>query len=262
MSPSLACRILQLPDELLADIISRAAAPWPDSLDGALVSGLYGHRRALTLVCRRFYRLATPVLYSRLALTIGSVINSSQPRRSSEDPPATEDSLAILGDSPGGRAIICLHRTLAANPSLRGLCQDLTLDLTHVLWYDPTNAVLTSYAGHIVIWLDSTKRLHLYGRLGDRAISPIMLVLDIASRHMLGLERLAYTAQPSRASGYAANPDFDLCSSVAQFPALKELHMSGPPRTFVLDHWALWVRQFMNHVTQSTLEFLADTVAL
>ncbi len=238
MSPGPGCNILQLPEELLADIISAASASWPDNINGALVSRLYGHRWALTLVCRRFYRLATPVLYSRLALTMGWVVNDPQFRPSSDD-------LPIPRDSPGSRAIICLHRTLAANPSLRGLCQELTLDLADMQWCDPTDDFLHHYASDIVTWLGSTKRLHLHGGLGIRDISPIMMVLDIASTHMLGLERLAYTAvNPS----FGANPNFGLGGFVGRFPTLKELHLSGPPRTVVLSHSALWVRQSMDHI--------------
>ncbi len=250
--PGRGCHILQLPDELLADIISHVAAPWPDNVDRALVSRFHGHRWALTLVCRRFYRLATPVLYSRLALTIDWLVNSPQSRQSS-------DSLPIPRDSPGSRALICLHRTLAANPSLRGLCKDLILDLTDMQWCDPTDDSLDYYASDIVTWLGSTKRLHLHGGLGDHGIAPAMMVLDIASQHMLGLERLAYTAVNPSFRGY---PDFNLGGFVVRFPTLKELHMSGPPRSFILNHWVLWVRQFTNHIAQSTLEFLADTVAL
>ena len=245
MPPGPGCNILQLPDELLADIISDVAAPWPDNLDGAPVSGLYAHRWALTVVCRRFYRLATPVLYSRLALTIGWVVNNPQLRRSSEDLPAAGDRLASPRDSPGGRAIICLHRTLAANPSLRGLCKDLTLDLTAMQWCGPAGGFLDYYASDIATWLSNTKRLHLYGGLGNLNISPIMVVLDIASIHMPGLKRLAYTAQPSPNPGSEGNPNFDLRSFVVRFPNLKELHLAGPPRTFSLGYWSLWVRQFM-----------------
>ncbi len=239
MSPGPGCNNLQLPDELLADIISHAA-PWPDNINGAPVSGLYAHRRDLTLVCRRFYRLAMPVLYSRLALTIGWIVNNPQPRRSLENHPATSDRLATPRDSPGSRVIICLHRTLAANPNLRALCRDLTLDLADMEWCDPAGECLNYYTSDIVKWLGNTKHLHLHDGLGYGGISPISVVLDIASRHMLHLERLACTALHTRIPSPGRNLSFNLRSFVVQFPKLKELHVAGPPSNFGL-HGALRV---------------------
>ncbi|KAK0387212.1 hypothetical protein NLU13_5525 [Sarocladium strictum] len=112
MADNTSSHILQLPGEILTDIVL-LSAPFSSS------TGFYhwlSLRKdttalALPLVCRRFHEIATPFLYQDLELDLGDGLPSERLRSK----------------------IFCLHRTLDKNPDLRRHCRALFIDAV-VTW--------------------------------------------------------------------------------------------------------------------------------
>jgi hypothetical protein len=133
------CFILKLPDEVLNDIVKRAASevnwnpaihwdpfgPFEDPAGDCPWTERYTNAAALCLVNRRFYQLAMPVLYSRF------IFDKTMPRN---------------GTMP---AINELHRTLRKKPHLRDFCKSWHLMSSlqrNKSAYAVVNAMLTWFA--------------------------------------------------------------------------------------------------------------------
>ena len=231
------CHILRLPNELLSDIVTTAAA-WPDNIDGAEFPKIYASRWSLTLACRRFHRLATPLLYSRIALTLRWTINPPL-SQSSDYMPIIEERVNELQNQHGGHGVVCLHRTLAANPALRRLCRDLNLDLSDTNWQHPS---FLECATDFVTWLTEVKSLRIHDGFGRARTSPVMGLLAKAARHMTALEKLTYTAHYHPGMRGELPREFEMQEVIAGFPRLRELNLAGCIKYFGADYDKLKVK--------------------
>lgn len=214
------CHILHLPNELLLEIMLRAA-PWPEEVDGSDFYNLYTGRRALTLVCRRFNRIATPILYARLTPTLGRLVARNffqtdiQIRTGDSDTGAAPRSLE--------NAMRLLHRTMTANHSLRTLCRDLVFDLEDPHWGD---FGFPQRGSDFAEWFTNTESLRFHDGFGAGSMPTILLFVALASTSMYRLKRLAFTARHKR---LPVDYLFDayLQMAIVRFPILRELQLVG-----------------------------------
>lgn len=173
--------ILKLPEELLGTIILEAAT-WPDAFDNTRFYTLYADRWAWTLVCCRFYRIATSILYGDIALTLGDIVNRRPKASHDYDYPA----------QPQDRAIVLLHRTIQDNPSLSLLCTSLIFDMEHPAWHrEGPSSHLLSKAKDLVAWLSNTTYLRLHQAFVVKELDSTSALLERAAEKMFCLERLS-----------------------------------------------------------------------
>jgi hypothetical protein len=222
------CHILQLPNELLFDILS-AAAPWPEEVDGTSFCDLYAARRTLTLVSRQFNRVATPILYSQLTPTLLGIV--------AQNP---HQDVVPYGMTAGGAedmyyrrsmAVRLLHRTMAANHSLRALCRDLVFDMVDGRW-DDDGDVFRQCGNDFVKWFTNTESLRFHDGLYAKVNkSTALSFLATASASMPRLKRLALTA---RRMEFPIERLFDpmLQTIIARFANLTELRLVGLSQIF------------------------------
>lgn len=218
--------ILHLPDELLIDILT-AAAQWPEAISDDFYT-LYADRRTMTLVCRRFHRLATPLLYSHIVLTLGRVVNLDpvhDPRRTRAGPaPAPQTH-------PPSKAMRLLHRTMASVPSLRSLCRELVIDASDM--HDggddaePWDSENASLLRDFVNWLTNTESLRLHNAFQSGSVVLALLVLEQLPESMPRLSRLVLTARQRRFDLASTVLDARWQRAIARLPALRELHLAG-----------------------------------
>ncbi|KAK3903684.1 hypothetical protein C8A05DRAFT_32549 [Staphylotrichum tortipilum] len=250
------CYILRLPDELLSDIVSTVAS-WPDNIDGTEFLSLYADRWTLTLVCRRFHVLATPLLYSRLVLTLRWTINASL-SQSSDYLSITQERVEQLQSEHGGRGVMRLHRTLECNPALRGLCRELNLDLADSHWRHLT---FLSRAASFVTWLTEVRSLRVHDGFGRTRTSPVMQLIGTAARYMSALEKLTYTAHYHPGIRGELPPESEMQKVVARFPRLRELHLVGCVKYFGVDYELLKTVRGQSPLTTISLNDSIDGVA-
>jgi hypothetical protein len=186
--------ILRLPDELLVDIVS-TAAEWPEDFNDVpfYTRGLYADRRVMTLVCRRFRRLATPLLYSQLLVHPGKMLR-------------------------------LLHLALQSDPSLRRFCRSMAFDMEAEDWDE---SEMLGYANDVVAWLRNTERLRFRCQFGPQSKSDTFRLLSTASENMTRLKRLTLTSTlPSYfKAGKVCN--FKWGRVIHRFPELRELRLVG-----------------------------------
>ncbi|KAJ5187163.1 hypothetical protein N7449_010157 [Penicillium cf. viridicatum] len=153
--------ILKLPDELLCMIISPMA---PIIDDHAYLRELYQPYEmavALSLVCKRFYRITVPYLYAELVINTGH--NTwRRPTQISKD----------------------LHRTFRENPLLWKLCRHLTVT------YDKSNIDNLYAVTDCLTWLTAAKSLTFWGLEGKKAWG----LLQLATEHISGCNILSLDA--------------------------------------------------------------------
>ncbi|KAH8897326.1 hypothetical protein GQ53DRAFT_837973 [Thozetella sp. PMI_491] len=165
--------ILRLPDELLRDIISlvhsassadhvfylREDVPGPNC-----ASLVQNQVLALTLVCRRLNRIATPTLYSALDICISSWIKDKR-----------KMSTALL------------RRTLIENPSLRAFCA--TVEVYDMIAEEGNSPVTATKAAEVLTWLTAARTFRFMGSLsytgGDH-----LAIIELALKHMAVLTDL------------------------------------------------------------------------
>jgi hypothetical protein len=217
------CHILELPNELLFDILS-AAAPWPEVVDGIKFCDLYAARRTLTLVCRQFNRVATPTLYSRLTPTLWGIV-AQKPHQDGVFHGTTARGAKEVYYR-NSMAVRLLHRTMAANQDLRALCRDLVFDMVDGRW-DDDGDVFQQFGNDLVSWFTNTESLRFHDGLctrGDK--STALSFLMNASASMPHLKRLALTA---RRMEFSIECLFDatLQATITRFSNLRELQLVG-----------------------------------
>lgn len=219
------CRILELPDELLLEIVSATAALWPQDIDGTEFHALYAERWALTLVCRRFNRLATPTLYSNIALTLGDIMT----RKFRQADGWKVEKLAQAGfyrRLPSGRAALLLRRSMEANPSLRQYCRDLVFDMEDPRWQEYSHL---DCGTDFVEWFTNTESLRFHDGFDLKQMATTLMFMGVASMHMPRLKRLALTSR-HRLFNMAGLFDPVMQRHILQFPELKELQLAGMAR--------------------------------
>ncbi|KAK4118060.1 hypothetical protein N657DRAFT_442102 [Parathielavia appendiculata] len=173
--------ILQLPDEVLVDILL-TAAEWLKNIDGADFYALYADRRVMTLVCRRFHRLATPLLYSQLVVVLERIINR-------ENNPADSE---VHRTGHIGKALGLLHRTLKSDSSLRSLCRDLVVDMKQAEHRRRPKQGLFRFFD-LAKWLCGTESLRIHNGFGNGERGLTYSFLSLAMENLPRLKRLALT---------------------------------------------------------------------
>lgn len=174
--------LLQLPDELLLEIFKPLFSPAPAPAITAWASdpetrGWHApDAAALPKVSRRFYRLATPGLYTHLTINFDAFPTNAAR----------------------------LYRTLSENPELRTYCRSLRIVLPDTRHYvpvpgDPLAARLQ--AGYdvqteIVSWLTNVKDLSVTGHFHSPRLEKATWDLVLAAgQHMPKLEKLSLGVQ-------------------------------------------------------------------
>ena len=169
--------ILKLPDELLLEIFSPLFVP-PSATPSDDTRRHHPDGAALPRVSRRFYRLATPGVYTHLDVNF---------------------------DNPPSNAVL-LHRTLSENAGLRSYCRSLRLTLP-----DPDAETVNGTTGDeraagmqaamdmatdLVSWMTHTEDLSVNGHFTHPKTDATMWSLvHTAGRHMSKLEKLSLGKQ-------------------------------------------------------------------
>ncbi|KAJ5817489.1 hypothetical protein N7447_007497 [Penicillium robsamsonii] len=141
--------ILELPDEVLDAIICATGPAAHTGSDGAYGFKVYGMGTVLSLVCKRFYRIAVPYMYADL------VINTS--------------------DKTWGvpkQVFKKLHRSFRDNPLLWPLCRHL------IVSYDTTNVNNLYVATDCITWLIAVRALTFWGLTDRKAWDLVRLATE------------------------------------------------------------------------------------
>lgn len=213
------CAILQLPNEVLEEIISEAAA-WPDSPADYGLYVLYADRWALTLVCRRFHVLAQPILYSRIAL--GPV----HPRI---DGAQSDVSAARLGDSIGS-----LLHTLQQKPNLAARCTELALDIRACC--EHLKVLCT-----VIAALVATRSLRIRHGFRETEYTATWACLAMALANMPQLEHLSFAAGRTPMNMQHILAMLSSSLTAQRYPSIKELELDGVNRSLLPVRVELWV---------------------
>ncbi|CAI7594360.1 unnamed protein product [Penicillium discolor] len=153
--------ILELPDELLGMIISHIAPIIDDLKYLREQYQPYEMAVALSLVCKRFYRITVPYLYAELVVNTGD--NTwRRPTQISK----------------------YLHRTFRENPLLWKLCRHLTVT------YDKSNIDNLYAVTDCLTWLTAAKSLTVWGFEGR----PVWELLQLGIKHISGCHVLSLDA--------------------------------------------------------------------
>ncbi|KAK4238530.1 hypothetical protein C8A03DRAFT_15027 [Achaetomium macrosporum] len=222
------CFILQLPDEVLIEIID-AAASWPDDPDCCAFYDLYACRWALTLVCRRFHLLAVPILYSQI--TLGHLLQPPQPGAADW----YERSEAPVEDGHNGvaNAMCLLRRSIEENPSLRPLCTEMVFDVGACFSH------LESLYRLLAVFVN-TKSLRVHNGFEDTQFPQTCACLVTALANMSHLERLAITGGRRPVKIQHVMPVLDGLTP-DRYPRLKEIMLAGIVRSVLPVRIQLWV---------------------
>lgn len=212
------CPILSLPDEVMLSIFEDITHH--PGLDQDFEDNVYynfHHHvtciRDLVLVCRRFRRLATPFLYSHLAVGHPSL--------------SEMDAAGLL-----------LHRTLKENPALRPLCNRLAITVMRF----HSDAGPTQIPWEVVVdlqdWLGATvKNLRIAGCFKIMGLGDGKYGWDqvrMALHKMTSLERLTLRddgglLRGDQLSGIDLDMVYDMFGTYAP-PSLRELRLQGVRR--------------------------------
>ncbi|CAI7665522.1 unnamed protein product [Penicillium glandicola] len=188
--------ILKLPDEVLDTIIGAMAPVIHDPRCFREHYQVYGMATVLSLVCRRFYRIAVSHLYAELVIS------------------ASDDT-----QGQPNQFLRHLHRSFRENPSLWKLCRHLTLT------YDKSNTGNLYVATDCFTWLTAVKTLTFRGLEGKKAWE----LLQSATKHMPSCNALSISAR------HVGNYDLHLLFVIDAlgdfkpgiFPHLQKLRLSG-----------------------------------
>ncbi len=126
--------IFKLPDELLNEIFTLAIRSDAESFG----KGQYASALTLSVICKRFSRIAQPLLYYNIfaGKSYGSTL------------------------VPPKRSVKLLYRTLKAYPALGKLCKRLYLGIDDVRRPGPNDFVL---ANDLLPWLTNVRSLNIHG---------------------------------------------------------------------------------------------------
>jgi len=194
--------INDLPEEILEQILGQLRNLSPGWLDRNRRTDSF---RALSLVCRRFHRLATPHLYSELAFDIGGL----------------HISASIYYDDWDANRLPLLHRTLQEAPSLRCHCQSVVVRVNDFGDEDPpVEGVLTVHqiTLDVVRWLPDAKAFSVLETTGG--MNRHLPLLPVVVRFMPALERLCLDRR-------CRLPSKPVPSFVSRLRNLKELELHG-----------------------------------
>lgn len=204
---------MRLPDELLQDIIYRVV-PRHSFYNPAGRPDHYAPYVALTKTCRRFHRLATPMMYSGLNICIGS------------------ESISPYFDKYPVEVMRKLLRSFEENSHLGEFCERLNIMLRHERrleldhWDDPEMPefplaadaeVEVEMITALAALLTGTKSVEIIGDI--HRYKEIWTILRTASANMPRLE----TVRLNEYGGAAYGP---ICDSVSRAGTLKCLDVS------------------------------------
>jgi len=173
-----------LPGELLTEIFNLATHPKHPPKSKLSTVQVRWDVVPLAVVCRRFHCIATPILYSHLAVSFAP---SAVP---------LWDGEAQLSQSASFR----LYRTLQTNPSLREHCRALSYSF---YWASNTSIIVPFYdsrpdenldagsmAKTLASWLSNTTTLNIYSRYWNWDV-PLTAVVRTAALNMPRLKEVA-----------------------------------------------------------------------
>jgi hypothetical protein len=226
------CFVLHLPDELLVEIINKAAS-WPDCPDTCAFHELYATRWALPLVCRRFYPLALPILYSQIyfghLLQAPRTVNARWLTRFVEQGGATVEAEY----NPVPKAMSLLGRSIEESPSFGPLCKDLTVDLEACL--DQWESLY-----HLLTVFVNTRSLRVHHGFEDIQFPQTCACLMMALARRRHLERLAITGYRRPVNIQHVVPVLQGIT-VDRYPGLKEIILVGITRSVLPVRIEWWV---------------------
>ncbi|KAK3311663.1 uncharacterized protein B0T15DRAFT_82218 [Chaetomium strumarium] len=222
------CFVLRLPDEVLVEIIDKAAS-WPDDPDTCAFHEFYATRWALTLVCRRFHQLALPILYSRIYL--GHLLQTPRtgnvPRFEETGEAAAENAY-----NPVPKAVSLLRRSIEESPGLGPLCKELAFDL------DACFNRLESLHRLLAVFVN-TRALRVHHGFEDAQFPQTCACLMMALANMPHLERLAITGCRRPVNIQHVLPVLEGIT-VDRYPGLKEIMLVGITRSVLPVRIQLW----------------------